>query len=86
MGNLEGVYGIFAENKAYHWCGILLVLLSVFEVKSLQLVWKLGTSRFHLRVPNLQMSCSDMTAWQDTRRTAPSLATATGQCALFDAS
>ena len=30
-------------------------------IKSLQLNWRLGTSRFHRRVPNLQMSCSDLT-------------------------
>ena len=29
-------------------------------VKSLQLIWRSGTRRFHLRVPNLQISCSDL--------------------------
>ena len=38
---------------------IILVLYHV--VKSLQLIWRLGTRRFHLRVLNLQMSCSDLT-------------------------
>ena len=31
-----------------------------FEVKLLQLIWRSGTRRFHLRVPDLQMSCSDL--------------------------
>ena len=29
-------------------------------VKSLHLIWRSGTRRFHLRVPDLQMSCSDL--------------------------
>ena len=37
------------------------------QVKSLQFIWRLGTRRFHLRVPYLQMSCRDMTTWQGTR-------------------
>ena len=30
-------------------------------VKSLEFIWRLGTRRFHLQVPNLPMSCSDFT-------------------------
>ena len=30
-------------------------------VKSLQLIWRLDTCRFNLRLPNLQVSCSDST-------------------------
>ena len=29
----------------------------------LQLIWRLGTRRWNLRVPILQMSCSDLTEW-----------------------
>ena len=36
------------------------------QVKSLQLIWRWGTPRFHLRVPYLLMSGRDLTAWQGT--------------------
>ena len=36
-------------------------LVPCHEVKSLQLIWRSGTSRFYLRVPELQMSYSDLT-------------------------
>ena len=32
-----------------------------YVIKSLQFIWRLCTRRFHLLVPNLQMSCSDLT-------------------------
>ena len=35
--------------------------------KSLQLSWRLGTGRFDLRVPNLQMVCSDLTYSSDRK-------------------
>ena len=35
-------------------------------VKSLQLTWRWGTRRWNLRVPHLQMSCSDLTYRQVT--------------------
>ena len=38
------------------WC-------PVFWVKSLQFIWRSGTRRFHLRVPDLQMSFRDLTTW-----------------------
>ena len=37
------------------------VLVSSRGVKSLQLIWRSGTRRFHLRVPDLQMSRGDLT-------------------------
>ena len=43
---------------------LLLGLLSWYPlilVTSLQLIWRLGTHRWNLRVPNLQMGCSDLT-------------------------
>ena len=33
------------------------------EVKSLQLIWRLGTCRFHLQVPDIQVFCSNLTHW-----------------------
>ena len=39
------------------------ILVPYHAAKSLQLIWGSGTRRFHLRVPNLQMSCSDLTTW-----------------------
>ena len=43
------------------------------SVKSLQLIWGSDTCRFHLRVPYLQMSCSDLTMWQGTRIVVPAV-------------
>ena len=37
------------------------ILVSCNIVKSLQLIWRSGTRRWNLRVPDLQMSCSDLT-------------------------
>ena len=37
------------------------ILVPYHVVKSLQLIWRPGTRRFHLRVPGLQMSCRDLT-------------------------
>ena len=42
----------------------LFILVPCPQVNSLQLIWRLGTRRFHLRVPDLQMSCSDLTRIQ----------------------
>ena len=37
------------------------ILVPCHVVKSLQFIWRSGTRRFHLRVPNLQMNCIDLT-------------------------
>ena len=37
------------------------ILVPCHVVKSLQLIWRSGTRRFYLRVPDLQMSCRDLT-------------------------
>ena len=39
------------------------ILVPYLWVKSLQLIWRLGTRRWHLRVPDLPMSCRDLTPW-----------------------
>ena len=44
-----------------------ILVYSYHCVKSVQLIWRSGTRRFHLRVPDLQMSCRDLTTWQGTR-------------------
>ena len=65
---------IYSVNGACQSAGIALVMLSWYSchvVKSLQLNWRSGTRRFHLRVPDLQMSCSDLTKRWGTRRVAP---------------
>ena len=36
------------------------ILVPCHVVKSLQLIWRSGTRRWNLRVPNLQMSCIDL--------------------------
>ena len=40
-------------------------------VKSLQLIWRLGTCRFHLRVPDIQMDCSDLTKMRGYQFSSP---------------
>ena len=40
------------------------------NIKSLLLIWRSGTRRFYLRVPDLQMSCKHITAQQGTRTIA----------------
>ena len=37
------------------------ILVPCHVVRSLQLIWRSDTRRFHLRVPDLQMSCIDLT-------------------------
>ena len=49
-------WGILPLRGLQSWYPIILV-------KSLQLIWRLGTRRFHRRVPNLQKSCCDLTKW-----------------------
>ena len=44
-------------------------------VKSLLLIWRSGTRRWNLRVPELLMSCSDLTERQGTRKVVPVMAT-----------
>ena len=43
------------------------ILVPYYYVKSLQLISRSGTRRFNLRVPDLQISCRDLTTWQGTR-------------------
>ena len=42
------------------------VLVPCLGVKSPQLIWRSGTRRWNLRVPDLQMSCGVCTTWQGT--------------------
>ena len=46
--------------------GTTILVLNV-KVKSLQPIWRPGTRRFHLRVPDLQVGCRDLTTWEGTR-------------------
>ena len=39
----------------------IIILIPFYVVKSLQLIWRSGTRRWNLRVPGLQMGCSDLT-------------------------
>ena len=39
-----------------------IILVPCHVVKSLQLIWRLGTRRWNLRVPHLQVSGSDLTS------------------------
>ena len=49
-------------NRACHLAAIagVIVLVHCHIVKFVQLIERLGTHRFHLWVPNLQLSCSDL--------------------------
>ena len=49
-------------------------MMSYPYVKSLQLIWRSGTRRWNLRVPDLQMSCRDLTLHQSTRIVVPAQA------------
>ena len=64
-------------NGACHSAAIaratILVPCHVFQ--SPQLIGRLGTRRFHLRVPDLPISCSDFTQWLGTRMVVPIVAT-----------
>ena len=48
--------------------------VTYLSVKLLSHVWRSGTRRFHLRVFDLQMSCSDLNVWQDKRIALPAIA------------
>ena len=65
QGNLESR----ACHPGDHYWNYFLV--HYLKVKSLQLTWRSGTRRWNLRVPDLQMSCRDLTPCQGTRIEAP---------------
>ena len=51
-------------------------LVPNFQIKSLQLILKIGTCKFHLQMSDLHMSCRDLTTRQDTRIIASTMAAA----------
>ena len=64
MSNSNSMVGQYSVYRTRH---VNLVVISGTTklvlyrlVKSLQLIWRSGTRRWNLRVPNLQMSCSNM--------------------------
>ena len=64
-------------NGACHSAAIAgaIILVPWHGVKSLQLIWRLGTRRWNLRVPNLQMSCRDLTSRSGARIVVPVIVT-----------
>ena len=71
---LKPLCDVSSDPLVEKWCGVTLVaiigitiLMSHMLVKTLQLIWRSGTRRWNLRVPDLQMSCRDLTLWQGTR-------------------
>ena len=54
------------------------ILVPYPEVKSLQLIWRSGGRTFHLRVPDPQISCRDLTSWLGTRIVALAIFFQTG--------
>ena len=67
---------IRSQQGIWPWQPLLRLLswCPIFKVKSLQLIWRSGTRRFHLRVPDLRMSCRVLTTWQGTRIVVPAIA------------
>ena len=53
-------------------------LVPYHSIKSLQLIWRSATRRFHLRVPHLQLSSSDLTMMRGYQITIPT----THQCPI----
>ena len=51
------------------------ILVPHAKVKSLQLIWRWGTRRFHLRVPDIQMCCRDLITRQGASIIATTMAT-----------
>ena len=51
------------------------ILVTWHVVKSVQLIWRLGTRRWNLRVPNLHMNCRDLTLREGTNIVVPVMAT-----------
>ena len=51
------------------------ILVPCHVVESLQLIWRSGTRRWNLRVPDLQMSCSDLVLRLGTRIVVPVMVT-----------
>ena len=60
-------YNLLNSSRLVRWHVSWWPLLGILSwypvtlVKSLQLIWRLGTCRLNLQVPNLQMSWSDVT-------------------------
>ena len=68
------------SHPGSHCCDFYPGALSWNQV--LQLIWRSGTRRWNLRVPDLQLSCSDLTTWQGTRIIAPVM-TAAKKCPIL---
>ena len=52
----------------------IIILVPYLWVKSMQLIWRPGTCRFHQHVPDVRLSCWGLTTWQGTRILAPVMA------------
>ena len=52
-----------------------IILVSYLCVKSLQLIWRSEIHRLHLWVPDLEMSCRNLTMWWGTTIVAPAMST-----------
>ena len=65
--NLCGLFGPLFCDCIWWGMSPWWLLLGLFNwhtlslIKSLQLIWRSGTRRWNLRVPDLQMRCSDLT-------------------------
>ena len=57
----SGISRYLAGYVALVAIDVTTMLVPYLYVKSLQLVWRSGTRIWNLRVPDLQMSCSDLT-------------------------
>ena len=64
-------YGVY---RTVDIAGVI-ILVHFLVVKSLQLVWRLGTHRWNLRVPRHKMSCTDLVLRRGTRVLVPVMST-----------
>ena len=65
----------WAQTSNQPWIAGATLLVPCHVVKSLQFIWRSGTCRWNPQVPDLQMSCRDLTLWQGTRMIVPVKAT-----------
>ena len=63
--------GIISGKGSSGWVGLNRACHPDGQAKSLSFIWRSGTRRWNLRVPDLQMNCRDLTTWQGTRIVAP---------------
>ena len=69
--------GMNKQTRLVIWGAITgtTILVLYLYIKSLQLIWRPVTHRFHLRVPDVRMRCRHLVTWQGARIIATRMAT-----------